>query len=69
MSKLARLRIRWVKSAVGYSQRQKATVRALGLRRLGHEVVKDDHPSIRGMIAKIRHLVEVSPCEAGEDVP
>ncbi len=69
MSRLAsRLRIKWVKSAVGYSQRQKATIRALGLRRLGHEVVKKDHPSIRGMIAKIGHLVEVRPCEAGEDI-
>jgi len=69
MSRPSRLRIRWVKSAVGYSKRQKATVRALGLHRLGHEVVKEDHPSIRGMIAKIRHLVEVCPCEAGEEIP
>jgi len=53
------LRIRWVKSAIGYSRRQKATIRALGLRHLGDEVVKEDHPSIRGMIAKVSHLVEV----------
>lgn len=54
-----RLKIRWVKSAIGYSERQKATIRALGLRRLGDEVEKDDHPTIRGMITKVGHLVEV----------
>ncbi len=59
MPRPTRLRIRWVKSAIGYSRRQKATIRALGLRHLGDEVVKEDHPSIRGMIAKVSHLVEV----------
>jgi large subunit ribosomal protein L30 len=53
------LRIKWVKSSIGYSKRQKDTIRALGLRRLGEEVEKVDHPSIRGMIAKVSHLVEV----------
>ena len=38
---------------------QKATVRALGLKRMGHTVVKDDRPEIRGMVAKVRHLVDV----------
>jgi large subunit ribosomal protein L30 len=69
MPKPTRLRIRWVKSAAGYSERQKATIRALGLRRLGHEVVKEDHPSVRGMIAKISHLVEISACRAGDETP
>ena len=55
----SRLRIRWAKSAIGYSERHKATIRALGLHRLGDEVEKHDHPSIRGMIAKVSHLVEV----------
>jgi len=59
MSEQMRLRIKWVRSAIGYSERQKATIRALGLRRLGDEVEKDDHPSIRGMVAKVGHLVEV----------
>jgi len=63
------LRIRWVKSAIGYSERQKATIRALGLRHLGHEVVKDDHPAIRGMIATVGHLVEVRSCGAGDEIP
>jgi len=59
MARPTRLRIRWVKSAIGYSERQKATIRALGLRRLGDEVEKEDRASIRGMIVKVSHLVEV----------
>jgi len=55
----SKLRIKWVKSAIGYAKRQKDTIRALGLRRLGDVVEKEDHPSIRGMIAKVSHLVEV----------
>jgi large subunit ribosomal protein L30 len=53
------LRITWVKSSIGYSQDQKATIRALGFRRLGQSVVQPDSPSIRGMVRKVRHLVEV----------
>ena len=49
-----------VKSAIGYSTRQKNTVRALGLRRLGQTVQHQDTPVIRGMIDKVSHLVEVS---------
>ena len=53
------LRITWVKSSIGYSQDQKATIRALGLRRLGHSVLHPETPSIRGMVQKVSHLVEV----------
>ena len=53
------LRITWVKSSIGYSQDQKATIRALGLRRLGHSVLQPETPSIRGMVQKVSHLVEV----------
>lgn len=59
MPRPTRLRIRWVKSSIGYSERQKATIRALGLHRLDDEVEKVDVPTIRGMIAKVSHLVEV----------
>jgi large subunit ribosomal protein L30 len=69
MANPTRLCIRWTKSAIGYSERQKATIRALGLRRLGDEVEKEDHPSIRGMIAKVSHLVEVRSCGAGDEIP
>ena len=42
---------------------QKATIRALGLRRLDQRVVHEDTPQMRGMIAKVRHLVEVEEVE------
>jgi large subunit ribosomal protein L30 len=54
-----RLRITWRKSAIGYRRDQKETIRALGLKRLGHTVVHEDTPSIRGMIFKVRHLLTV----------
>ena len=59
-----RLRITWVKSSIGYSERQKGTIRALGLRRLGHSVEHVDTPVIRGMVDKVDHLVEVQEVEA-----
>ena len=51
------LRITLVKSAIGYSVRHKATVRALGLRRLNQSVVHEDTPVLRGMLRKVNHLV------------
>jgi large subunit ribosomal protein L30 len=59
MAKTDKLRITWVRSSIGYSESQKATIRALGLRRLGQSVERPDNDSIRGMVHKIRHLVEV----------
>jgi large subunit ribosomal protein L30 len=53
------VRVTLVKSPIGYSVRQKGTVRALGLHRVLDAVVHVDSPSLRGMIAKISHLVEV----------
>ncbi len=54
-----KLRITWVKSGIGYSKRHKATIRALGLRRLGETVEQADVPEIRGMVYKVNHLVQV----------
>jgi large subunit ribosomal protein L30 len=54
-----RLRITYVKSAIGYREEQRATLRSLGLRRLRQSVEHPDTPTIRGMIAKVRHLVRV----------
>lgn len=54
-----KLRITWVKSSIGYSRRQKGTIRALGLRNLGDIVEQDDTPVIRGMIDKVNHLLQV----------
>ncbi len=56
---MARLRITWVKSAIGYADDQRRTLRALGFKRLNQSVIHDDLPSIRGMIIKVRHLVKV----------
>jgi len=54
-----RLYITLIKSPIGYSFRQKRTVRALGLRRMHQTVAHTDTPVIRGMIAKVQHLVTV----------
>jgi len=53
------LRVRLVRSPIGYSLRQKRTVRALGLKRLNQTVEHQDSPVVRGMINAVRHLVEV----------
>ena len=55
----ARIRITLIKSPIGYDKRQKGTVRALGLKRLNSTVEHEDVPAIRGMVAKVSHLVEV----------
>lgn len=54
-----KLRITWVKSGIGYAKDQKATIRALGLKRLNHTVEHDDNRAIRGMAHKVAHLVSV----------
>lgn len=56
---MAKIQIKWIKSDIGYSEDQKRTVRALGLKKLNQSVVKEDTPAIRGMILKVRHLVEL----------
>ncbi len=53
------VRVKLVKSPIGYSKDQKDTVRSLGLRRLQHVVELPDSPSVRGMIFKVKHLVQV----------
>ncbi len=57
------IRVTYVRSAIGRSYRQKRVIRALGLRRLHYSRVMEDTPSLRGMIVKVRHLVEVEPVE------
>ena len=53
------IKVTLTKSPIGYSVRQKNTVRALGLRRMGQSVQHTDTPVIRGMIDKVSHLVTV----------
>lgn len=62
---MAKLRITYAKSAIGYSEVQKETIRSLGLRKLNSTVIQDDSPAIRGMVFKVRHLVRVE--ELGDE--
>ena len=57
------LNITLVKSSIGYSVTHKATIRALGLRRMHQTVQQVDSPSLRGMLANVRHLVEIAEVE------
>ena len=57
------LRITLLHSAIGYSERHKATVRALGLRKLHQTVTLLDSPSLRGMLLKVNHLVKIEEAE------
>jgi len=56
---VAKLRITWVKSGIGFNRIQRRVIRALGLHRLNQSVSHTDSASIRGMINKVRHLVQV----------
>jgi large subunit ribosomal protein L30 len=60
---IRKLRITLRKSVIGYSERQKGTVKALGLHRMGQTVEKNDSPVLRGMVAKVSHLVDVQEVE------
>lgn len=53
------VRIQQVKSVIGYNERQRATVRGLGLRKIRQIVELEDTPAVRGMIDKVQHLVVV----------
>lgn len=56
---MPKLKVTQIRGGVGKPRRQRATLRALGLRRIRQVVVKEDRPEIRGMIARVGHLVEV----------
>jgi large subunit ribosomal protein L30 len=56
---MAKLLITYKKSAIGYSERQKRTIQALGFRKLNQTVEHADSPVIRGMVNKVAHLVRV----------
>jgi large subunit ribosomal protein L30 len=57
------LRVKQIRSGIGHADTMRRTLAALGLRHHQQVVVLPDNPSIRGMIYKVRHLVEVSPVE------
>lgn len=56
---MAKIKIKLVKSKIGALEEHKRTVEALGLRKIGQVVEKEDTPQIRGMIAKVDFMVEV----------
>ena len=56
---MTKLKVTQRRSVIDRPKDQKDTVRRLGLHRINDSVVKDDRPDIRGMIAKVRHLVDV----------
>jgi large subunit ribosomal protein L30 len=53
------VRIRWVRSFIGCTRDMRQTIRGLGFRRMQQVVEREDTPAIRGMIAKVHHLVEI----------
>ena len=61
------LQIKLTRSPIGYNKRQKATVKALGLRKLHQVVEKEDTPDVRGMITAVSHLVVVTENEKTEE--
>lgn len=55
---MAKLRVTWIRSDIGYAKEQKRTLKALGFHRLHGTVEHEDSPCIRGMIVKVSHLVK-----------
>ena len=60
MSDKKKLKVTLVKSPIGFNEKQSRVVQSMGLRRIRHSVELTDTPEHRGMIHKVRHLVEVS---------
>ena len=58
---MSKLKVTYVKSAIGYRQSQKDTIRSLGLRRLNYTVIVDDTPTVLGMLETVKHLIRVEP--------
>ena len=57
------LRVTLVRSTIDRTQKQKDTVRGLGLRRINHSVELEDTDAVRGMIRKVQHLIAVEPVQ------
>jgi large subunit ribosomal protein L30 len=60
---MAELKITQVRSSIGARWNQRESLRTLGLRRIRHSVIRDDNAATRGLIAVVRHLVDVEPEE------
>jgi large subunit ribosomal protein L30 len=59
MTAAGRVKVRWVRSQIGFDRRQRATLKGLGLRRLNQTVELEDTAAVRGMIKKVIHLLVV----------
>ncbi|KRT35829.1 LSU ribosomal protein L30P [Acetomicrobium thermoterrenum DSM 13490] len=55
---MSKIRVTWKKSTIGRPERQRKSIRALGLKKLNHSVTHDDTPQIRGMIRAVEHLID-----------
>lgn len=55
------IRIKWVRSGIGFTRHQKTIVRSLGLNKLNHTVVRPDTPQIRGIVASVPHMLVIVP--------
>ena len=56
---MAKIKITQTKSIIDRSQKQKDTIKALGLRRINHSIVKEVSPQVLGMVNKVNHLIKV----------
>ena len=65
MSK-SKIEITWKKSAIGFRRDQRRTIASLGLRRLNQMVEHEDTPSIRGMVRKVQHLVDIKEAPSSD---
>jgi large subunit ribosomal protein L30 len=61
---MAHLKITQVRGTIGARWKQRESLRTLGLRRIRHSVVREDNPQTRGLIAVVRHLVDVQPADS-----
>lgn len=66
MAKTKYLKVTQIRSLIGWSNRQKETVKSLGLRKIGQTVFKQNRPEIRGMVKKVLHLVKVEEVELSD---
>ncbi|MFC1893250.1 50S ribosomal protein L30 [Chloroflexota bacterium] len=62
---MSKLRITWVRSGIGHTLVQKRTLKSLGLHRLNQTVTHNESASIRGMVGKVKHLVNLE-VESGD---
>lgn len=58
-NEVKKIKIRQVRSAIGTRREHREVLRSLGLRRIRHEVVREDTPAVRGMVTKVQYLLEI----------